>query len=97
VFAQGLFWAGIAATFVMGFGTAITLATIAIVVVTAKDVTRRLSNSSEGSGALIMRASNSAPASGPRRVAALHSAVLHHRALALAQGSRRVLGRHRGE
>src|SRR5438477_7924932 len=34
---------------------------------------------------------------GPRRVAATHSAVLHHRALALAQGARRVLGRHRGE
>jgi ABC-type nickel/cobalt efflux system permease component RcnA len=29
--AQGLFWAGIAATFVMGLGTAITVATIAVV------------------------------------------------------------------
>jgi nickel/cobalt exporter len=28
--ANGLFWAGIAATFVMGFGTAITVATIAV-------------------------------------------------------------------
>ena len=34
--AQGLFWAGIAATFVMGLGTAITVATIAIVAVSAK-------------------------------------------------------------
>jgi nickel/cobalt transporter (NicO) family protein len=53
--AQGMFWAGIAATFVMGLGTAITVATIAVIAVTAKDVARRLSNSSEGSGALIMR------------------------------------------
>ena len=29
--AQGLFWAGIAATFVMGLGTAITVATIAVI------------------------------------------------------------------
>ena len=36
--AQGLFWAGIAATFVMGLGTAITVATIAVVVVSAKGV-----------------------------------------------------------
>jgi ABC-type nickel/cobalt efflux system permease component RcnA len=53
--AQGLFWAGIAATFVMGLGTAITVATIAVIAVSAKDVARRLSNASEGSGALIMR------------------------------------------
>jgi nickel/cobalt transporter (NicO) family protein len=53
--AQGLFWAGIAATFVMGLGTAITVATIAVLAVSAKDVARRLSSVSEGSGALIMR------------------------------------------
>jgi nickel/cobalt exporter len=53
--AQGLFWAGIAATFVMGLGTAITVATIAVIAVSAKDVARRLSSASEGSGALIMR------------------------------------------
>jgi nickel/cobalt transporter (NicO) family protein len=53
--AQGLFWAGIAATFVMGLGTAITVATIAVLAVSAKDVARRLSSASEGSGALIMR------------------------------------------
>ena len=34
--AQGLFWAGIAATFVMGLGTAITVATIAVVAVSAE-------------------------------------------------------------
>jgi nickel/cobalt transporter (NicO) family protein len=53
--AQGLFWAGIAATFVMGLGTAITVATIAVIAVSAKDVARRLSGASEGSGVLIMR------------------------------------------
>jgi len=53
--AQGLFWAGIAATFVMGLGTAITVATIAVMAVSAKGLARRLSAGSEGSGALIMR------------------------------------------
>jgi nickel/cobalt exporter len=53
--AQGMFWAGIAATFVMGLGTAITVATIAVVAVSAKDLARRLSGAREGGGALIMR------------------------------------------
>jgi len=53
--AQGLFWAGIAATFVMGLGTAITVATIAVMAGSAKGLARRLSAGSEGSGALIMR------------------------------------------
>jgi nickel/cobalt exporter len=53
--AQGLFWAGIAATFVMGLGTAITVATIAVIAVSAKDLARRLSSGREGGGALIMR------------------------------------------
>jgi nickel/cobalt exporter len=53
--AQGLFWAGIAATFVMGLGTAITVATIAVIAVSAKDLARRLSGGREGGGALIMR------------------------------------------
>ena len=53
--AQGLFWAGIAATFVMGLGTAITVATIAVLAVSAKDVARRLSAAGEGGGTLIMR------------------------------------------
>lgn len=53
--AQGLFWAGIVATFVMGLGTAITVATIAVVAVSAKDIARRLSAGREGGGALVMR------------------------------------------
>jgi ABC-type nickel/cobalt efflux system permease component RcnA len=53
--AQGLFWAGVAATFVMGLGTAITVATIAVIAVSAKDLARRLSGGREGGGALVMR------------------------------------------
>jgi nickel/cobalt exporter len=53
--AQGLFWAGIAATFVMGLGTAITVAAIAVIAVSAKDLARRLSAGREGGGALLMR------------------------------------------
>src|SRR6202047_2180456 len=53
--AQGLLWAGVAATFVMGLGTAITVAAIAVVAVSAKDLARRMSGASEGGGALFMR------------------------------------------
>ena len=53
--AQGLFWAGIAATFVMGLGTAITVAAIAVMALSAKDLARRLSGAREGGGALFMR------------------------------------------
>ena len=53
--AQGLFVAGIAATFAMGLGTAITVATIAVLAVSAKGLARRLSAGGEGSGTLIMR------------------------------------------
>lgn len=53
--AQGLFWAGIAATFLMGLGTAITVAAIAIIAVFAKDVASRLSGARDGGGALFMR------------------------------------------
>ncbi|WP_156433459.1 nickel/cobalt transporter [Bradyrhizobium retamae] len=53
--AQGLFLAGIAATFVMGLGTAITVAAIAVIAVSAKGLAKRLSAGREGGGALIMR------------------------------------------
>ncbi|UVO36286.1 nickel/cobalt transporter [Bradyrhizobium arachidis] len=53
--AQGLFWAGIAATFLMGLGTAITVATIAVVAVSAKDIAGRLGGARDGGGALFMR------------------------------------------
>ncbi|GAA3847850.1 nickel/cobalt transporter [[Pseudomonas] carboxydohydrogena] len=53
--AQGLFWAGVAATFLMGLGTAITVATIATLVVSAKGAASRLVSASEGGGALALR------------------------------------------
>jgi nickel/cobalt transporter (NicO) family protein len=53
--AQGLFWAGVAATFVMGLGTAITVASIAVIAVSARGLAQRLSGASDGGGALIMR------------------------------------------
>jgi len=53
--AQGLFWAGIAATLVMGLGTAITVATIAVIAVSAKGLARRLAAGRDRGGALVMR------------------------------------------
>ena len=53
--AQGLFWAGIAATFAMGLGTAITVAAIAVIAVSAKSLAQRLSGASDGGGTLILR------------------------------------------
>jgi nickel/cobalt exporter len=53
--AQGLFWTGVAATFVMGLGTAITVATIAVLAVSAKGLARRLAGGRDGGGALVMR------------------------------------------
>ncbi|WP_193409763.1 MULTISPECIES: nickel/cobalt transporter [unclassified Bradyrhizobium] len=53
--AQGLFWAGIAATLLMGLGTAITVAAIAVVAVSAKGLAARLSAGRDGGGALFMR------------------------------------------
>jgi nickel/cobalt exporter len=53
--AQGLFWAGVASTFVMGLGTAITVAAIATLAVGAKSWAGRLSSASTGYGMLAMR------------------------------------------
>lgn len=53
--AQGLFWAGVAATFVMGLGTAITVATIALIAVSGKGLAKRLAASRDGGGVLILR------------------------------------------
>ncbi len=53
--AQGLFWAGVVSTFVMGLGTAITVAVIATIAVVAKDIAKRLSKGESGKGALFMR------------------------------------------
>ena len=53
--AQGLFWAGVVATFVMGLGTAITVAVIATVAVGAKAWAGRFANARSGYGLLAMR------------------------------------------
>ena len=53
--AQGLFWAGVAATFVMGLGTAITVALIATLAVGAKSLARRFTSSRSGYGTLALR------------------------------------------
>jgi nickel/cobalt transporter (NicO) family protein len=54
--AQGIFWAGVAATFVMGLGTAITVAAIATLTVTATAFAARIAASRTGYGSLALRA-----------------------------------------
>jgi nickel/cobalt transporter (NicO) family protein len=53
--AQGLFWAGIASTFVMGIGTAITVASIATLAVAAKAAAKRFATTRAGYGTLALR------------------------------------------
>jgi len=53
--AQGLFWAGIASTFVMGLGTAATVAAIATLAVGAKAAAKRFVATRAGYGALVLR------------------------------------------
>jgi nickel/cobalt exporter len=53
--AQGIFWAGIAATLVMGLGTAITVAVIATLTVTATGIAARLAATRTGYGTLALR------------------------------------------
>jgi nickel/cobalt transporter (NicO) family protein len=53
--AQGLFWAGIASTFVMGLGTAVTVAAIATLAVGAKAAAKRFATTRSGYGALVLR------------------------------------------
>jgi nickel/cobalt exporter len=53
--AQGLFWTGVASTFVMGIGTAITVGIIATLAVGAKAWAKRLAESRSGYGTLALR------------------------------------------
>src|SRR3982750_2295093 len=53
--AQGVFWAGVAATFVMGLGTAITVAAIATLTVFATGIAARLAATRTGYGSLALR------------------------------------------
>jgi nickel/cobalt transporter (NicO) family protein len=53
--AQGLFWAGVVSTFVMGLGTAVTVAIIATLAVGAKTWAKRFADTRAGYGMLAMR------------------------------------------
>jgi nickel/cobalt exporter len=53
--AQGLFWAGVVSTLVMGLGTAITVAAIATLAVGAKAAAKRLVATRAGYGSLVLR------------------------------------------
>lgn len=60
--AQGMLWAGVAATFVMALGTAITVAAIATLAVAARDLAQRFAGSRSGYGMLAMRGLETAAA-----------------------------------
>jgi nickel/cobalt exporter len=53
--AQGLFWAGIASTFVMGLGTAITVGAVATLAVGAKGLAKRIVQKPISRGGVLMR------------------------------------------
>ena len=59
--AQGLFWAGIASTFVMGLGTAITVGAIATLAVGAKALAKRIAQKADRSWRVLMRGLEFAP------------------------------------
>jgi len=60
--AQGIFWIGVAATFAMGLGTAITVAAIASLAVGARSFAGRLAKGKAGRGAIIVRGLETAAA-----------------------------------
>ncbi|MBZ8132682.1 nickel/cobalt transporter [Afifella sp. IM 167] len=53
---QKIFWAGVAATFLMALGTGLTVATLAAIAVGAKGLARRLMESGRGGAGLVMPA-----------------------------------------
>lgn len=60
--AQGLFWIGVASTFVMGLGTAITVAAIATLAVAARELAGRLAKAKPGFGVIVLRGLETAAA-----------------------------------
>ena len=60
--AQGLFWIGVVSTFVMGLGTAITVAAVATLAVGARGFAGRLAKTSPGAGLLVVRGLETAAA-----------------------------------
>ena len=53
--AQGLFWAGVVSTFIMGLGTAVTVAAIASIAIGARAWAARFAQTGSGYGTLAMR------------------------------------------
>jgi nickel/cobalt exporter len=51
---QGIFWAGVASTFVMALGTAITVAALAALAVGAKGIARRLARGDDRRGSQVV-------------------------------------------
>jgi nickel/cobalt exporter len=60
--AQGLFWIGVASTFVMGIGTAITVTAIATLAVAARRFAGHLAKAKPGAGMLVLRGLETAAA-----------------------------------
>jgi nickel/cobalt exporter len=60
--AQGLFWIGVASTFAMGLGTAITVACIATLAVGARGLAGRLAKARPGAGMVLLRGLETAAA-----------------------------------
>jgi nickel/cobalt exporter len=60
--AQSMFWIGVAATFVMGLGTAITVSAIATLAVGARGLAGRLAKAKPGAGMLLLRGAEAAAA-----------------------------------
>ncbi len=60
--AQGLFWIGVASTFVMGLGTAITVAAVATLAVAARGFAARLAKGKPGGGMILLRGVETAAA-----------------------------------
>jgi nickel/cobalt exporter len=60
--AQGLFWVGVASTFMMGLGTFITVSIIATLAVVARGIAGRWANAKPGSGMLMLRGFETAAA-----------------------------------
>ena len=60
--AQGLFWIGVASTFAMGLGTAITVALIATLAVAARGLAGRFAKGRPGAGMILLRALETAAA-----------------------------------
>lgn len=49
---QGLFWAGVFATFAMAFGTALTVSALAALAVGSRELAKRLADGRDGSWAM---------------------------------------------